>query len=1792
MMKSYKPLIATSLALALSVSVASGADNCPSGNTSAICYSTTNGTDFKQFTSLTIAPTGQGSNQFNQLKYTAAPAQGITISDFTLKFRNNGGEGQQSSSEASIGGQNAQLKLINKGNGLQLGSAGTSTLAVDFGKYEAQNFARKATLSFEGTTPNTAGSTPKTALKGNIEIKAGNSTNDEVIATFKGDMKGNIKIVGQSIGYRRVAAKAKTNFTFENGASLKGNLRVEYVEGGQNFTFERGGIEGSIKTSAALDIANIDATMGGTTTTNITFKGEGFIKKGTGADDNIILAEGAKSADIPQQYHAHNRILFEGNGKIGENETSRVSIIARPRWTRGHYFSGAQSYNLIQFKGQATLFLDKLQIENYTGAERLNIISLEGGTNGDLNINTIEVRSPSGRNYIGKGLLKFANGANSGQETAKDLVIDDTKINEATFKGNNYNAIKTLAQTLRANGTLTAEAIKTAAEGGGINGIFIDTLNVTGADGIKSWNTQRNIISTENLRVDQKVYADQWNRNKGTNIIFADSLTIGGGVLANGGSNYIYGTNTSAGTNTINTSITAQGDTGSNQLNLRGNTTRIGAAGSKVSMTATSGSSSNYLFLNSTTNNEIYLSDLSVNASSGNNILSFENTSANNRLEVNNISSSNGGNYIGKGLLGENSAGVLTPILNLSSGNVAMGTFQASNISTNTNDSAKNIIYFQNITIKGNVTASNGQNIINSKDNLAITGNITANFGGASANKINFVGTTTALTGMIKAESNNSRNLLRFAGTTSNTLTLTGLQAITGTDNQVYNILSFDGTGTNALNITGAVSANNSGRNYIGKGLLGEGASANDLNADGIPGFDFTNADNALVGTLTIRGGVLASETGLNSISFKAASTQTEAVISSTDNAISGNANIYLDLSNAQLTDWAIDGNIAGGGTKNIKIVSTTHKGGLDGNITNTQGNTTNVILENVLWNPVATPARPKGASSFAIGDENPNSGVLTNNGGNVNLVLRTTAQALGNVTTIPLFNIISGKNSITNIVIQGSQTSKVNTAETAVGANIDYANGGIINLIFASKSTNADSFASGSTDIEQNKVLGSTYSNGVKLTLQDKIIDTYDRVEGLGKKSILEHYADKFKRPGYESHNVTIATIRTEQTDTVSVNGLAVGDISSLGNTQSKVYDVVLGGKSAFVGGISLAQGSNIALTMNSGSALIANVTDDQGNAIKSLSLETLNLKKIAGSETYYRQDAVKHPFDQRNIVIDLVTGGNAFDTINFDGTSFNLMTIGNKDNPSNGGLKGDTSALFTILVNPNADQSTATLGGQASSGGTGTYGNIYSGRVIVYGGDNNQTQYIRAFYKQGSSAASIGYKGGGTEIAGNIAVATVAATSNITFEGSTQIQGYDVVGTTLTEGITTGLNGGSDGDGYKTYFIKSVNPRGASQANQQAGATALSSNYALYLANFNSLNKRMGDLRNNPNNQGGWARIFNGMETTEFALKMQTIYTTIQAGYDYDFDLENAKNYTGIALSYANSIADKVGGKDIDGFDKGISSVTSNAIELALYNAYVQNGGSSDNGYANGLYADSIVKFSYILSNIKMLGDGKSYDTNNWAVTLSQEVGYRFILGNDKEWYIDPQAELGFGYFNETNMRQTLGQAYLDSKQGNIFTIRGRAGASYGYKFDKFTEGKGFKASAYVGTYFVYDYLNGGQIAFTTDLQKTNYLTALTSTMRGVINVGTNFEVKDNTRIYLDFERSFGGKITTDYQVNLGARYSFGEKTSDESMKVENAAPLKVENTPAEETEKAQIVPTTSEKVKEDTGTKATKK
>lgn len=331
---------------------------------------------------------------------------------------------------------------------------------------------------------------------------------------------------------------------------------------------------------------------------------------------------------------------------------------------------------------------------------------------------------------------------------------------------------------------------------------------------------------------------------------------------------------------------------------------------------------------------------------------------------------------------------------------------------------------------------------------------------------------------------------------------------------------------------------------------------------------------------------------------------------------------------------------------------------------------------------------------------------------------------------------------------------------------------------------------------------------------------------------------------------------------------------------------------------------------------------------------------------------------------------------------------------------------------------------------------------------------------------------------------------------------------------------------------------------------AAVLSTNFNLFSANLNSLNKRMGELRDDSFVHGVWARIFVGQQSSNFGVEATSIYTTAQMGYDYKIKLLNSNDYVGLALSYINSSTNQaVSRYTIDNLGNiilGINSATTNGVELALYNSYIAD---------NGFYSDSVIKVSYLLSDVDMFEQNKEYTTKNVAFALSEEVGYRFKIGRDLEWIFEPQLELSYGYINAENFIQVLDgltQSYLDSTQEAVSLLRSRIGMAWGYNFNHLIKKEGYKASLYLGTYYAFDYLVGGEVSYITNNNSQASYQAMKSNGRFVVNAGVNAELDKNTRIYFDFEKSFGNVMRVDYQLNFGVRVGFGadDKPKEESV------------------------------------------
>lgn len=180
-------------------------------------------------------------------------------------------------------------------------------------------------------------------------------------------------------------------------------------------------------------------------------------------------------------------------------------------------------------------------------------------------------------------------------------------------------------------------------------------------------------------------------------------------------------------------------------------------------------------------------------------------------------------------------------------------------------------------------------------------------------------------------------------------------------------------------------------------------------------------------------------------------------------------------------------------------------------------------------------------------------------------------------------------------------------------------------------------------------------------------------------------------------------------------------------------------------------------------------------------------------------------------------------------------------------------------------------------------------------------------------------------------------------------------------------------------------------------------------------------------------------------------------------------------------------------------------------------------------------------------MVGQTQTYENDNLALILSEEFGYRFKLGENREWIIEPQLEVSYAFLNDSTFTQFKGAYSLSSTQDSISMLRARIGASWGYDFKNFFTESAKNAYLYLGTSYEFDYISGGDVHYQTSGGNTQIYNPFESNGRFVLNIGTNILFNDWARMYVDIEKDFGSKLQKEYQINVGARFSIGEKPQE---------------------------------------------
>lgn len=288
---------------------------------------------------------------------------------------------------------------------------------------------------------------------------------------------------------------------------------------------------------------------------------------------------------------------------------------------------------------------------------------------------------------------------------------------------------------------------------------------------------------------------------------------------------------------------------------------------------------------------------------------------------------------------------------------------------------------------------------------------------------------------------------------------------------------------------------------------------------------------------------------------------------------------------------------------------------------------------------------------------------------------------------------------------------------------------------------------------------------------------------------------------------------------------------------------------------------------------------------------------------------------------------------------------------------------------------------------------------------------------------------------------------------------------------------------------------------------------NYYRWRDEYNNLQKRLGDLRMSTEENGLWARTFHGKEESgKYGLNNQ--YNAFQIGYDKQLlQDDGGKWFIGAAVtSYDGKTNYAKQGK-----------ADNNSIGLALYGSYLGE---------KGHYFDVVARHSRLKSELTSYAAGTGNkitgDYYNWGSSLSMEYGRRISMKHD--FYLQPEAELTYGTTSSASYSLSDGSRV---KQDGISSLTARAGLTVGKEFKN--------SNIFASISAVHDFGDDNVFSITDKYGKTYKDISNLKDSWYELSVGGNVKFNNNTYIYADLEKTFGGDIQTKWRYNFGVRYSF---------------------------------------------------
>ena len=694
------------------------------------------------------------------------------------------------------------------------------------------------------------------------------------------------------------------------------------------------------------------------------------------------------------------------------------------------------------------------------------------------------------------------------------------------------------------------------------------------------------------------------------------------------------------------------------------------------------------------------------------------------------------------------------------------------------------------------------------------------------------------------------------------------------------------------------------------------------------------------------------------------------------------------------------------------------------------------------------------------------------------------------NVELIATEKGISAENNGT-VNVDAAKTTIITNNTNGLSYGIDARYGSSVNvtgdLVIDAKST--DDYAAGVYSVYDGDVTIGTATDKSDVTIKATCVDKNENQDA-GWDNAYGVYAYSHTTKG---NNGEVKIFADELN--ITVDGAYAYGVMSCSNVDTKdgKSSVVIDANKTKITVTSDVDGNAAAMTAFSGSELIVkgdleatadNVVLTRGNATVKINESAKNTVNLTGDILFARAKAGSAELIDADVLVNLV---GEYST--FKGNI--LVENGEKEEISGMKLGLFDGATWTVTDNSFVNNLTANEGKIAFADNGHVDVDAGSGSLVL-------TEDVK-------TADDLNDAAGLTTVAQRLGVSKEATE---TISAKVVMAEGDIKGETT--GVVTFVASAEDGarvitaegniDDYYYGKVTEVTEK-VNTKNQAIGDAGISLKLH-WRSHINDMNKRMGELRNAEGEHGVWARMVRG-ESEYKNTKAQ--YNQYQLGYDEKLSVD--KRWTvGAAVTFADGDAS---------YGQGTTEDKSTAF--AIYGSKLNN---------DGTFVDLIARYAHLESDMEDANSGKGdYATNGMSV--SAEFGKRIQHGNGL--WVEPQVELTYGTIDSAEFKFDSGKAV---QVGDMDSLIGRVGFRIGKDLEQ--------GNVYARASYLYDFDGETENAFSNGTDSRTIAEDLGGGWWEV-GVGANINLSKATYIYADVEKTFGGEVDTNWQWNLGVRYSF---------------------------------------------------